>query len=329
MGRAWSIITLGADRQYGGNRGYDDEPRRLYRYDSNVVNHLQIAQGDLVVIRNSEAAIGVARVVGIQKSSGLKAIQRCPQCGKTNIKERRTVTPRWRCSAGHEFGEPAITEEPVEHYTADFGGTYVDLPSGISKSQLKGIALRPSDQISIEELDPVQLEKLLVPLSNRALDELSSAIMSGVIGPDESSDETEETAYVQSAADQRNKVLREVRARRGQQRFRKGLIRRYGARCQITGCDITDLLEAAHIWPYRGDGDNHPGNGLLLRADIHTLFDLNLIAIDPGDLTIHLDKGIQRSGYQDIHGRTLLVGIRKPSNQALESRWKIWRERQQ
>ena len=42
-------------------------------------------------------------------------------------------------------------------------------------------------------------------------------------------------------------------------------------------------LSANFRWllpPYRGTKDNHPDNGLLLRADIHTLFDLDMIGID-------------------------------------------------
>src|SRR5271155_3471993 len=41
------------------------------------------------------------------------------------------------------------------------------------------------------------------------------------------------------------------------------------------------LLEAAHISPYRGLQSNHPQNGLLLRADLHSLFDLGMLAVDP------------------------------------------------
>jgi HNH endonuclease len=45
-----------------------------------------------------------------------------------------------------------------------------------------------------------------------------------------------------------------------------------------------DILEAAHISPYRGEEDNHPENGLLLRADLHTLFDHLNAAIHAMDI---------------------------------------------
>ena len=51
--------------------------------------------------------------------------------------------------------------------------------------------------------------------------------------------------------------------------------------CAITRCDAIEALEAAHVRPYRGPGSNVVSNGLPLRSDIHILYDLDLIAIDP------------------------------------------------
>jgi putative restriction endonuclease len=84
-----------------------------------------------------------------------------------------------------------------------------------------------------------------------------------------------------SFEDQRDRAMRAIRIRRGQPRFREELMNAYEGRCAITGCAIADVLEAAHITPYAGSQDNHVSNGLLLRADLHTLFDCGLIAIDP------------------------------------------------
>ena len=75
--------------------------------------------------------------------------------------------------------------------------------------------------------------------------------------------------------DERERLFRQIRARRGQRVFREKLRARYGDRCAVCGCNVLDVLEAAHIRPYRGDLDNHVENGLLLR---HTQFDLDLIS---------------------------------------------------
>ena len=85
----------------------------------------------------------------------------------------------------------------------------------------------------------------------------------------------------ESLADERERAFRAIRLRRGQAAFRSALMEAYGRRCAITGCAVEDVLEAAHITPYVGSLTNHVSNGLLLRADLHTLFDCGLLAIDP------------------------------------------------
>ena len=81
-------------------------------------------------------------------------------------------------------------------------------------------------------------------------------------------------------ADARRRVQAEVVRRQGQGRFRDGLRRAHGDCCAATGNAPPEVLEAAHVDPYLGPQSNRPDNGLLLRADIHTLFDLHLLAID-------------------------------------------------
>lgn len=82
-----------------------------------------------------------------------------------------------------------------------------------------------------------------------------------------------------SIKDGREKIWAQVKRRQGQPAFRRKLLKAYGGACAITGCTIEALLEAAHIHPYRGEETNVAANGLLLRADIHTLFDCGLVAV--------------------------------------------------
>ena len=98
--------------------------------------------------------------------------------------------------------------------------------------------------------------------------------------------------------------------------------------CAVTGCNILAVLEAAHIKAYRGENDNNAGNGLLLRADIHTLFDLNLLGIEPGSLKVELHPKIaQNKEYYSLSGKTLLCqNGNKPSRIALELRYKEFRK---
>ncbi|MHA8021877.1 HNH endonuclease [Stenotrophomonas hibiscicola] len=75
----------------------------------------------------------------------------------------------------------------------------------------------------------------------------------------------------------------------------------------MTGCDVADALEAAHIRPYSGQSSNLVSNGLLLRADVHTLFDLYLIWVDPASLRMCLPPELQRSSYGELEGKALAV----------------------
>ena len=87
------------------------------------------------------------------------------------------------------------------------------------------------------------------------------------------------------------------------------------------------MLEAAHIRPYRGEADNHAENGLLLRADLHTLFDFDLMGVEPSTLIVHFHPEVRVGEYQKLHGRTLACSTRKPSAPAIASRWKAFKER--
>jgi hypothetical protein len=124
--------------------------------------------------------------------------------------------------------------------------------------------------------------------------------------------------------DGRERVLREVVQRRGQPRFRKDLLRAYDGQCAISGCRIEEILEAAHITPYLGDETNNITNGLLLRTDLHTLWDLGLIAVNPENLVIWVSPRIVDPQYRDFDGKKINVPAlqnERPSPKALESQW--------
>jgi putative restriction endonuclease len=106
--------------------------------------------------------------------------------------------------------------------------------------------------------------------------------------------------------DRRERVPRAVVIRRGQRVFRDELLRVYGRRCVVTGTTLVALLEAAHISPYRGDQTDRAENGLLLRADIHTLFDLHLLTIDAHDDTVRLTPELQNDEtYRSLEGHRI------------------------
>jgi len=110
-----------------------------------------------------------------------------------------------------------------------------------------------------------------------------------------------------SITDARDKVLRAITRRQGQPGFRQMLIAAYGGKCAITGCDAIEALEAAHIMAYRGLETNHPTNGLLLRSDIHTLFDLGLIAVNADDFSVLVASQLLGTVYGEYVGRPVTL----------------------
>lgn len=127
--------------------------------------------------------------------------------------------------------------------------------------------------------------------------------------------------------DAREKVLREVVRRQGQGKFRAGLIKAYEAKCAFTECPVLPTLEAAHITPYLGAATNRTENGLLLRADIHTLWDLGLMAIHPKTNLISVAPAILDDTYRSLHGKPPFVPqnvLSKPAPAALQQQWRIF-----
>lgn len=96
-------------------------------------------------------------------------------------------------------------------------------------------------------------------------------------------------------------VLASIQSRRGQQKFRATLLDAYSSKCAVTGCNTVHVLEAAHIIPHSEQASYSVNAGILLRADIHTLFDLFLLSIEPesGRVVVADDC---KPGYGEFHG---------------------------
>jgi len=116
----------------------------------------------------------------------------------------------------------------------------------------------------------------------------------------------------ENAEDQRKRVLRSIVQRQGQQEFRMALLAAYDGKCAMTGCGVTDVLEAAHIHRYLGEETNVVSNGLLLRADLHTLFDLRLVGVDATTMQICVAPNLAATSYGELRGKLLAT----PSSEA-------------
>jgi putative restriction endonuclease len=136
-------------------------------------------------------------------------------------------------------------------------------------------------------------------------------------------DQEEETSSSESPDpnyDARQRILTSIVQRRGQRKFRKLLLETYDFSCVVSGCQVKEVLEAAHILPYRGAHTNDPSNGLILRTDLHTLFDLGLLAIEPIARTAIVASCLSGTEYETFHGRKIKQpkhSDRQPGSDAL------------
>jgi putative restriction endonuclease len=314
--RVWLVLSFGDEREYAGNQGYADELTRLYRYDSFVPNHLQLSQGDLLIICDRKQVLGLSRISRIDQTEGLKEFQRCPVCEIATIKMRKRLRPAFKCREGHLFEKPLKTESDCIHYVAWFDDSFRPPPSIVPVEQVRRACRRFNGQLAMQEVVFSQLGKAASALASPLAELARSVVYKPLLVQ-----EAAEDAYVPDAFDAREHITRAIRARRGQAAFRQKLRKRFSDTCIITRCGLVDLLEAAHIVPYRGAKDNHPSNGLLLRADIHTLFDLDLLGIHPKTLAVHLHPKVMGMGYDQYKSCRLACDESLVSRKALESRW--------
>ena len=100
------------------------------------------------------------------------------------------------------------------------------------------------------------------------------------------------------------RVLISIKNRQGQPLFRSALLRKYDNTCCITGCKVVQILEASHIVPHSLVTDYDVDNGLLMRSDIHTLFDYNLLRVDiEGKITV--SDELFGTEYMQYSGKTV------------------------
>ncbi|EMG36627.1 HNH endonuclease [Desulfocurvibacter africanus PCS] len=139
--------------------------------------------------------------------------------------------------------------------------------------------------------------------------------------PSNKGDSTADRFLPSNVSDARKWINTSIVRRQGQGKFRFDLLEYYERRCAITGCDVVEALEAAHIVPYLGEQTNVVQNGLLLRADLHTLFDLGLITVDSTTMTLLIAPSLRSSSYADLAGKQLRLpklSTAWPSKDALD-----------
>lgn len=288
---AWSLLSVGDDLHYHGNTGYADVLESHYEFDSTVAYADRVAEGDLVVVKDREVALGVARVERVEREPDREKLRLvCPECGRTRIEKRVKASPVFLCRLCRvEFDEPVATRVSVTRYTAHYAGTWRELEGALTVEQLRSVALNRSKQQSISPLDPGKVEALLAGV--------------GVPVPPPTP-----PAGSTLPAGRRSAL---VRVRTGQQGFRRELVRRDGLVCAITGPCPAEALQAAHLRAFATHGEHRVEEGILLRADVHLLFDRGLMAVDPSSGLVRLAPVLRAyPAYAPLEGKAaVLAGV--------------------
>ena len=128
-----------------------------------------------------------------------------------------------------------------------------------------------------------------------------------------------------AAAEAARRVLRELKARDGQPVFRANVVAIYGGKCAISGCGTLAALQAAHIEPFKGPDSHRITNGMPLRADLHNLFDADLLGIEPKTGRVHVHPDIRKNGdYAELDGMSISLPLQAqatPETKAMQDRW--------
>jgi len=103
-----------------------------------------------------------------------------------------------------------------------------------------------------------------------------------------------------------------VRPRLGQGSFRIAVTDAYGRACAVTTEHSLPTLEAAHIKSYARGGEHAVANGLLLRRDIHRLFDLGYVTVGADDQCFQVSRRLKdewENGrvYYEMRGRRIVL----------------------
>ncbi|MBB5396706.1 HNH endonuclease [Mucilaginibacter sp. AK015] len=311
----WVFKSFEEERSFGGNEGYADEPELAYVYDNTVINHNRVREGDLAIIVNKKHVAGIATIERITVQHNIPKKQyACPVCGTKRLAARKKALPEFRCKNKHEFSTPIVSTISVSQSKAIYSADYIRISERVPAGVLAKYYNSYNAYYSIQSADMTVLDHHF-PMF-RLLTE--TPIPDSVIIP-----------YAPSLTDSRDYRLLKSAIRPEQGKFRQLLIERHGMKCMISGCAIPEAIDASHICPYRGIDDNHLSNGLLLRKDLHALFDADLLGIEPSTLAIHISPILKNTSYEDFCGHTLKIknGIGLLSPLALAIKWSIFMDR--
>jgi ribosomal protein S27AE len=242
-------------------------------------------------------------IEAIEEEERTKPVYSCRRCGFASIKARKTVNPRFLCfKCGATFDEPDTKSKPVTTYRSHHDVAWVDLPGTLAGADLRALCERPRSQLSLRPLRFADFRDAVI--RQLGSDPLTSVeLRAGAV-----------------AGGHRTAT---ARIRIGQADFRRRLLDEFGSVCAITGPAPGSALEAGHLYSYSAVGKHHDRGGLLLRRDIHRLFDLGDIAVNPSTMTVDVVPSLLSFPvYAVLAGRPLAVPVAAGHRRWLVDHWR-------
>lgn len=307
-GKAWLVSAVGEVRTYGGHDGYVDDPETTYRWDSNVGNHRKPQRGDYIVIRDKTASLGYSVIENILASPGEKTIRYCPKpgCRNSEINYRKTKGT-YRCSKSdchHEFVKPDSEIRPVTNYEAWYGVAFTPLAGTFLSRELIDMCDNKTGRESIREISWTKFVDAVIERTGSPPLPVVSKRHDRIAG---------------------GHTATTVQVRNGQGAFRKKLLETYKNVCAFSGPCAPQALDAAHLYSFAKDSEHHEHGGLLLRKDLHSLFDRGFLAIEPETLLIKLKNLDAYPQYASLEAAALHVELKPEQSKWLELHWHQWR----
>ncbi|QUW18225.1 HNH endonuclease signature motif containing protein [Agrococcus sp. Marseille-Q4369] len=303
--RMWLCLAAGAARSFGGHAGYNDDPSSRYESDDRVPNTKHLREGDVVLVWDKVAAVGVSIIDRIDQSSAMKTLYKCPRCLTTSIKRRSNRRPLYRCQTGcgFEFDEPQAEVVPVRTYSTFHEPGWIPLDgAALLAAELRPLCISPDSQHSIRELHRARTVQALGPLLLQSV-------------------KLARTDFGWEGVRHGHRE-RTVRVRIGQAEFRTALLRDFGASCVVSGPAPQEALEAAHLYSYAKVGQHREHGGLLMRRDLHRLFDEGLIGVEPDTWRLRMrEPAFASESYRGLEGSPLASRLKDAHKFWLKEHW--------
>lgn len=211
-----------------------------------------------------------------------------------------------------EFGAPLTDVVEVNVYVARYDAAWTSLDGLFEEQEIRPLAVHSGDINAMRPLNWAAFEQALIEKgAGRALDRVASRV-----------DLNWQPLLDLAAETPQGFTHALVRVRRGQQQFRDQLLLAQGSVCAFTGGAPERVLEAGHLYSYAQLGTHFKHGGLMLRRDIHRLFDDGMLAVEPSRLRIDVapELAIYRQ-YTRLHDEPLSLRLRDEQIDWLGKHW--------